>query len=98
MNEDYADSKIINTFFTGDLSFKSEFEECEQIYIPINDLHEHWFLAIVDLDMESVFVCDTNSDEGLQPYRRHILDKVVREIICINLYISLYIIDYLSCR
>ncbi|KAK1557463.1 hypothetical protein Q3G72_025038 [Acer saccharum] len=41
-------------------SYISDLRRCQQIYIPINDLHNHWYLAIFDLNKWDCQIWDSN--------------------------------------
>ncbi|KAL3835350.1 hypothetical protein ACJIZ3_010086 [Penstemon smallii] len=78
--EHYSDEKIIKTFFDGPQSFTSDLERCRQMYIPINDLHEHWFLVVIDLELKTISICDSTPVDALEEYRKRIVNKVVQRV------------------
>ncbi|TXG66553.1 hypothetical protein EZV62_007828 [Acer yangbiense] len=41
-------------------SYMSNLRRCQQIYIPINDLRNHWYLAVFDLNKRDYQILDSN--------------------------------------
>ncbi|KAK1588340.1 hypothetical protein Q3G72_022290 [Acer saccharum] len=41
-------------------SYMSDLRRCQQIYIPINDLRNHWYLAVFDLNKRDCQIWDSN--------------------------------------
>ncbi|XP_012835519.1 PREDICTED: uncharacterized protein LOC105956219 [Erythranthe guttata] len=69
----FPDEHIINTIDYC----TSRMDDCYQIYLPVNDLRGHWFLAIIDFDNKEVNICDSAASRESNNYRRDLLDQVI---------------------
>ncbi|KAL6544825.1 hypothetical protein OROMI_023687 [Orobanche minor] len=72
------DDKLLDWYFKGDGSFTNSVEHLERVHFPIHDQQDHWFLAIVDFNLNVIEVCDTAPDHSKKEHRRNLIQRVVQ--------------------
>ncbi|KAL6531574.1 hypothetical protein OROMI_027937 [Orobanche minor] len=72
------DDTLLDWYFKGNGNFTNSVEHLERVHFPIHDQKDHWFLAIVDFNLNVIDVCDTAPDRSNKEQRRNLIQRVVQ--------------------
>ncbi|KAL6576468.1 hypothetical protein OROHE_000249 [Orobanche hederae] len=72
------DDTLLDWYFKGNRNFTNSVEHLERVHFPIHDQKDHWFLAIVDFNLNVIDVCDTAPDRSNKEQRRNLIQRVVQ--------------------